>query len=356
MKLFLASSLALVAGLGLTTCGALPSDPMSATMVKSIGLPTMPGAMAVSPDGTMAYVVYQDSDLLTSINLKRMQIVRNVHLRGPGALTGVALDRAGELYLTSRCVTGACTDTVYVVNTRTLKELARIDVGGSSSTVSAAANGAEMYVTNLYPSASTGNVLSVIDVRSRSVTSKVPINPFPVASVMNPQNDRLYVATQAGAGSKGAIQGSLQIIDLANVTVLTTIEQNQVDPCALAVGPNGAVVYETLCGASSENASLPVLSLNTVTNQVYSFLKTDNGADGISTSTDGRIVFIGESGVLLRVNSRSGKKMSSVSVGNDVSSDLSNFVVSPANSELIGLNNGSSGSVFSLTTKSRFSN
>ncbi|SEE23539.1 40-residue YVTN family beta-propeller repeat-containing protein [Streptomyces misionensis] len=162
-------------------------DPATGAKVTDVMVGSQPRSVALSPDGTQAYVT----------------------------------DYAG----------GAIT----VIDTATNTAVDAFAVGAAPTPVAFSPDGAHAYVGL---TGSPGQV-AVIDTATRTVTATVPVGGQPFALQVRPDGGRVYVAD--------FVKNVVEVIDTATNTLAATIAEpaGARSPTGLAVSPDGASVYVT---------------------------------------------------------------------------------------------------------------
>src|SRR6266446_7024820 len=173
-------------------------------VVATINLGASPTGVAVSPDGTRAYVT-QTGNSVSVINTATNTVLTS--LNGSNGPAGVAVSPNG----TRAYVTNFAGTTVSVINTATNTVVTTLNGFNSPRSVAVSPNGTRAYVTN--PGV---NTVSVIDTATNTVVnlSGSGFNS-PVGVVFSPDGTRAYVTNQIG--------GTVSVIDTATNTVLGTI-------------------------------------------------------------------------------------------------------------------------------------
>lgn len=162
--------------------------------------------VAVSPDGSKAYVAVAGRDVVNVIDTAA-NTVSKVIVVGNWPW-GVAVSPDGtRLYVTNHD-----DDTVSVIDTAANSELLTVNVGLGSGPVGIAVspNGAKAYVAN-----KKNDTVSVIDTVSNTVTATVPVGDAPMGLSVSPTGTRVYV-TCAG-------NNIVSVIDTATNTVINNV-------------------------------------------------------------------------------------------------------------------------------------
>lgn len=186
-----------------------------------------PVAVAVTPDGTTAYVVsYYGSTTfrggLWVIDTANDAVVSQVDLDGRPQDVAVSSDGA-TAYVT------APEQAVFVIDTATASVAGTITLDGRPDGIALSPDGATAYVVDRV-----GSSMWVIDTATRTVSTTVAVDEYPVGVAVTPDGSTLYVSTEYGE--------SVVVIDAATDTVTTTIDIDE-ELSYLEVAPNGSWVY-----------------------------------------------------------------------------------------------------------------
>lgn len=186
----------------------------------------------------------------------------------PLALTGAVSPDGQTVYVTDSgagtvsAVTGAATTT--------------IAVGGAPGAVVMNASGATVYVAD-----SAGNVVSVIDTTSNTVTGTITVGSNPAALLVSSDGTRLYVAN---AGSN-----TVSVVDTATGLVTKTIKVGSA-PSALAFKLDGSRLF--VANAGSNTVSI----INPSTRAVTKTIKVGGTPVGLAFSPDGSALYVSDAG------------------------------------------------------------
>jgi YVTN family beta-propeller protein len=217
--------------------------------------------VAVSPDGTKAYVTNQIDGTVSVINTTTDALIGGPITVG-NTPRGVAVTPDG----TKAYVTNFNHDTVSVINTTTNAVDATITVGSSPSGVASSPDGTKVYVANF----SSDNV-SVINTTTNAVSLITGLGLGPNAVAVSPDGTKAYVTqfdettvsvidlrapASAGPGVPGIFLAVNDVLVGSQVT--------------------GAPVY---CGADSiQPNSIYTLSIQSVTNSALTRIILDSGS------------------------------------------------------------------------------
>jgi YVTN family beta-propeller protein len=186
-------------------------------------------------------------------------------------ISGVGVE---EIATSQAYVANRASDTVSVVNTAIPEVEATIPVGSQPVALALTPDAQTLYVVN-----SGSNDVSVIDTISRQEMQRIAVGLSPIEIVISADSQRAYVAN-AGPG-----QDSVSILDLANNQLLSTEKIRRPIPSALALSPDGKVLY--VLGSGSQFVAL----LETATNQ-KARIKTGESPVAIAFSPDGDSAYV----------------------------------------------------------------
>jgi YVTN family beta-propeller protein len=202
------------------------------TVIATVGVGDIPFGVALSPDGTRAYVTNVNSDTVSVIDTATNTVV--------GAPIPVG-DAPGDVAVspdgTRAYVTNVNSDTVSVIDTTTNTVIATVPVGDRPQKVAVSPDGNRAYVTNF-----SSNTVSVIDTDANAVIATVPVGHIPQGVAVSPDGTRAYIANQA--------DDTVSVIDTASNTVTATIIVGD-GPFGVAVSPDGTRAYVTNFGGDT---------------------------------------------------------------------------------------------------------
>lgn len=175
-------------------------DTATNTVVATINIGTAPtnepSAVAVTPDGTHAYVAVGNRDDQLGGNVAVIEtatntVVATIDGMAEATPTGVAITPDGSrAYVTNAGEPDVSDSGVSVIDTATNTVIATVDVGDPPIGVAVTPDGSRAYVTN-------GNEkVSVIDTATNSVVATVTVADFPWGVAFTPDGSRAYVTTR----------------------------------------------------------------------------------------------------------------------------------------------------------------
>jgi YVTN family beta-propeller protein len=212
-----------------------------------LGLKGQPADMAMSPDGSVAYVTHSLNDTVQVLDLKKKKMR---FMLPAGSMPGSAVLMPDGRHL---FVANVLDHTVSKMDALTGKVLGSFPAGGVPSALSLSRNGKELYVADsssdkllvfdtarltlegeiptghspgamkpdaegklLFVSNRGGDSISFIDLAGRKEIAQVPVGRRPSGMAVDHEGGRLYVANE--------LSGDLSVIDIASRQVVKTID------------------------------------------------------------------------------------------------------------------------------------
>jgi len=248
-------------------------DISSNTVIYTIAVGNQPNGIAITPDGTRAYVANGGGEvwvLATSNNAVLAKVMVG------GYPSGIAITPDGR----RAYVTRDNMSSVSVIDTSSNTVTAKITVGTAPGGVAITPNGTRAYVTNVGSVAGGGSV-SVIDTSTNTVVATVNV-PGPVGVAITPDGTRAYVASPSGP---------LSVIDTSSNSVVATVAVPSIEdsPFNVAITPDGKRVYVVTFGFGGNG---PVNVIDTSTNTVVSTVGVGTGPSGIAITPDGTRAYV----------------------------------------------------------------
>ncbi|CAN7469120.1 YncE family protein [Pseudomonas sp. LjRoot277] len=269
--------------------------------VGSIPVGKEPFGIAVSPDGTRAYVSNWSSHTVSVIDTATHRVLTHIPVGNrPWGVT-VSPDDA-RAYV---CNFGS--HTVSVIDTATNQVLTTIPVGNSPYGIAVSPDGSRAYVCN-----SQSNTVSVIDTATDQVLTNIPVESHPLGIAVSPDGTRAYVTNYTSY--------TVSVIDTATDRVLTNIPV-EILPSGIAVSPDGTRAY--VCNWSSHRVSV----IDTATNRVLTNIMISYPRE-VAFSPDGARVYVGNerSGMVSVIDTATNQVLRTIPVGNSPAG----IAVSPA--------------------------
>jgi len=243
-------------------------------VVATIKLASSPSDIAISPDGTRAYVTTKGNASVAVINTATNTVVTNVRV-GSTPL-GVAVSPDGKrVYVTNG---GSSTVSVIAADTvnNTYAEVSRIKVGSQPSGIAVSPDGTRLYVTLRYTDS-----LATVNLANNALTTvKVGDSPRDVA--LTPDGTRAFVTNY---------DGTVTVIDTTTNTRAATITTGgpKYQPVGVAISPDGSLAYVA-------NGKDTVSVFNTKTNTIVQTITVDSapesGQHWVALSPDGTHIYV----------------------------------------------------------------
>ncbi|MFJ2864126.1 IPT/TIG domain-containing protein [Kitasatospora sp. NPDC087314] len=241
-------------------------DTATNTVIATIATGAGPTLVAIAPDGAHVYVSVADDALLSVIDTTSNTVTASVAV-GAGA-TGVSVTPDGaHVYVANQNAS-----TVSVIDTATNTVIATIAVGDGPTGVTVTPDGAHVYVGNL-----ASNTVSVIGTATNTVTATIAGLNGPAVVGITPDGARGYVSNDGS--------DTVAVIDIATNTITGTIVVGG-QPRFVAVSQNGAHVYV------ADYASNTVSVIDTATNTLAGNLSTGQGPTGVAATPDDSRLYV----------------------------------------------------------------
>lgn len=220
-----------------------------------IALANDPSGIAFAPQGGKVYVADGADNLVHIIDPATNRLTGAFAVYDPAGVASAREPRAlafspngAELY-----VTDPISGKVSVVNPATDKVTATITVGAVPSALAVTPDGSKLYVTDL----DSGNV-AVVDTATNTVTGHITVLTSPSAVAITPDGTQAYVVD-------GGVTDKVSVIDTATGAVTATIAVGN-SPVAVAITPDGTLAY--VANSSSRTVSVIDTATNTVTSTI----------------------------------------------------------------------------------------
>jgi YVTN family beta-propeller protein len=167
-------------GVGITSTRTRTVDGFIATDLHPIGV-------AFSPDGSTAYVTNLFSNTVSVLNVSLARQVASIST-GDASPFVVRVSPDGQ-----RLFIATNGTTVLIVDTSTLLEVGRVEVGDAPNAFAVHPDGRIMYVSSFF-----GGTVTEMDMFTGLVLRTFPVGGVPQDMAVNKKGDRLYVANEAG--------------------------------------------------------------------------------------------------------------------------------------------------------------
>ena len=249
-------------------------DTSTNTVVATVGVGGNPNDLAITPDGTRAYVTRTpDYNSVSVIDTSSNTVVAVV---GVGSMaTGVSITPDG----TRAYVSNANSNSVSVIDTSSNTVVATVGVGNSPFGVAFAPDGSRAYVTNAY-----SNSVSVIDTSTNTVTATVEVGIQPVGIRITPDGTRAYVTNQSPLQTQSS---TVSVIDTMSNTVVATVNVGP-HPHEPAITPDGTRVYVSHSFYHSNVVSV----IDTSSNTVVATIPLGDDNHGLAITPDGTHAYV----------------------------------------------------------------
>ncbi len=256
-------------------------DTSNNTVVATVGVGSQPYGIAVTPDGTRAYVANCGGDVWV-INTSSNTVAAKVVVGG--CPYGVAITPDG----TRAYVTRDNGSSVWAIDTASNTVLAKVDVVATPGGLAISPDGTRVYVASV-GTLTVPAAVSVIDTASNTVAATFDVGGLPLAMAFTPDGTRAYVATSVPSISVG--DSEVSVIDTANNTVLTQVPVLGigVSPFSVAITPDGTRAYVVTFGADGTG---PVAVIDTSSNTVVDMVGVGTGPSGVAISPDGTRAYV----------------------------------------------------------------
>jgi YVTN family beta-propeller protein len=280
--------------------------------VATIPVPNGAVAVAVTPDGTRAYVV--GNGVVSVIDTATNTVVGSPIPVGSfrfGLLVGIAITPNGS----SVYVANGGSGTVSVIDTASNTVVDTISVGTTPSGIAITPDGTHAYVVDSNVGAANGvtSKVFVIDIATNAVVGTIPVGSVPVGIAITPDGTHAYVGNSES--------GSISVIDIATNTVVDTISE-EFGPVAVAITPDGTHVYVVnVFLDTAQSVSVIDTASNTFVGSPIPVGDTlGSSLMGLAVTPDGTGVYVVNSGglgnTLSVISTASNTVTGSVTVGN----------------------------------------
>jgi YVTN family beta-propeller protein len=216
-------------------------------------------SIAITPNGTKAYVVNSNSSTVSVINTATNAVVGSPIPVGSDP-RGIAITPNGKMAY----VANISSNSVSVINTVTNTVTASISAGAWPDSVAISPNGAKAYVAD-----SLFGTVSVIDTATNTVTSSISVGAVPERIAITPNGTKAYV--DGG--------GTVSVIDTATNKVTGSIPVGA-DYGSISITPDGTTAYT---GNSV---------IDTATNKVTGSILFGAGPESIAFTPDGTTAYV----------------------------------------------------------------
>lgn len=198
--------------------------------VNNVGV--SPVEIVVSPDGTKAYVVNEDGNVsVIDTASNTVTIIVNVgNIPGPGEITAsIAANPDGKAVY----VGNQNTNTVSVIDTASNVVMATVNIGTPRG-IAVSPDGTKVYVANFSSNLNGNGYLSIINAETNVVMTTVNIGKDPSRVAVSPDGTRIYVTN--------SLDYTVSVIDAGTNTIIATVNVGR-DPFGVAANPDGTRIY-----------------------------------------------------------------------------------------------------------------
>jgi len=232
-----------------------------------------PNFIAISQDGSSAYVTSYADGRFLEVNLQKRSVSRSVVLGG--APLGFVLAESENLALIACRDAGMTT----IVDLNTFKIVADIRTGSMPNSIAIDPRGYFAYVVD--SGRTNTGVLHILDIRERSVTGTVRLGSSPFGIAVSPVSEQVFVLMGG--------TNEVWVIDPGKQTVVGKIPVGD-GPDGIAVTPDGKRVFV----ANSRTGDLTVIDAETLQAQIT--IPVGKMPFGVAISRDGKQVYVVNTG------------------------------------------------------------
>jgi len=290
--------------------------PLSTGVVTTIPVGVTPAGIAITPNGTKAYVAnnnnyaaqYEPStncDSVSVISLSTFTVIKTITDTSFNQPYTVTISPDG----TKAYVTNSNGTTITIINTATDTVMGTITGFNGPSGMVINSTGTTGYVNN-YGSpggggSGSGTTVSVVNLLSNTVTATVTVDLAPAALAISPDNKYVYTVNY----KTGSTDGTISVITTSNNTSIISAMTGLSGPFGIALNPAGTVAYVTNFGSNNFSpfgTTLSVISLATPTAPVITNTITLGiQPSGVAVSPDGMTVYVSNYNTLYSDNTHS---------------------------------------------------
>ena len=236
------------------------------------GLGRNPALLALSPDGSRAYVTNTWDETVSVIDTNAQTVIATWDVGDPYDPTCIAISPDGaKLYITR-----ATSDTLAVVDTVSGAVIAGPAVGDFPYGVAASPTGDRILVANGYD-----DTVTILDAATNApIGLPVAVGDAPYGVVVSPDGGTAYITNK--------MAGSLSVLDVASRATATYALHGR--PQGIAISPDGKRLYIT------NETDHDVTVVDTSSLGVVAHVPVGNAPNWIAVSPDGTRAYVGNAG------------------------------------------------------------
>ncbi len=232
-----------------------------------------PHGVAITPDGTRAYVTnYGYGQIVSVIDTETNTVVDTVCGVGSDPC-GIAITPDG----TRAYVANRVSNNVSVIDITDNVVIATVATASYPVSVAITPDSSRAYVAN-----QTGRRITIINTATNVVELIINDNTRHVGIAITPDGSRAYVVND--------IDSSFSVIDISTNTVITTVPTEGSNPYWVAISPDGSRAYVT--NVSSNNVSV----IDTATYTVVAIVPVGTSPFKVAVTPDSRKAYVGNVG------------------------------------------------------------
>jgi YVTN family beta-propeller protein len=251
------------------------------------------GDIAVSSDGQTLFTLRTGTDGALTIVDVPTATVRNVVPVGTNPEDVAVSPDGSHAYVVVNGAQGTPGKTVSVVDTAADRVVATVPVGNFPNAVKVSPDGRRVYAANSGTIADGGGGMTTIDATTNTVLGTLPIRPVPNHFAVSPDGRYLYVPDGSSTSTPGA---AVSVVDTATNSVVRTFPVG-IAPRATAVSPDGRHVWVAAAGDSKDSPRGALNSIDLATGQVDTIApQVVKNPRGVAVSPDGSTVVVTDNG------------------------------------------------------------
>ncbi len=197
-----------------------------ATIGGNITVGASPFGVAVSPDGSKAFVTNYISNTVSVINTATNTVTATVNVGTNPSFIAISPDGSKAF------VTNLSSNTVSVINTATNTVMGTVNVGANLYGIAISPDGSKTFVTHY-----NSNTVSVINTATNTVIGTVNVGTRPTGITISSDGSKLYVVNTD--------DNTISVINTATNTVTTMVINVGINPVGIAISPDGSKLYVT---------------------------------------------------------------------------------------------------------------